>query len=236
MAQRKSYAYAQAKGAPAGFVLGLLGIASLARTVYASITTGAAVNHYLNSEAGLVRIQAITNGIFVAFSAGANKAPAKATTTLTSDNTQATDGSLVVLGSKTYRLKTTPAQAYDVKIQTDADTTLGNLVKAINGTGTPGSEYFAGTETHPDVIAAAVSAHATVITAKRAGAAGNAIATTETDGHLAFTSTVMASGADGNFDDYVPAGASKEITLDESVSVLSFIGDGGTASASVVEY
>lgn len=237
MAQRKALAYAQAKGAPAGFVLGLLGIASLARSVYASITTSAAVNHYLNPETGMVRIQAITNGIFVAFSADANKAPARATATLTSTGTLPTSGATLTIGSIVYRIMTTPAQAYDIKRDADAATMLDNIKKAINGTGTPGTEYFAGTEAHPDVIATTNTDTTQVVEAKLAGTAGNAIAIAENDAQLSWSgSGFLASGADGNFDDYVPAGQSKEITLDDSVSMLSFIGDGGTASASVVEY
>jgi len=237
MAQRKALAYAQAKGAPAGFVLGLLGIASLARSVYASITTSAAVNHYLNPETGMVRIQAITNGIFVAFSADANKAPARATGTLTTDETEVADGTLVEVDDQVYRIKTTPSQANDIKIDSTADLTLARVAKAINGTGVEGTDYFAGTEACANVIASDVVAHVVTISAKLAGTDGNAIVLTSDDAHLAASgSGTLASGADGNFDDYVPAGQSKEITLDDSVSMLSFIGDGGTASASVVEY
>ncbi len=237
MAQRKALAYAQAKGAPAGFVLGLLGIASIARMVYASITTSAAQNHYLNPETGMVRIQAITNGVFVAFSAGANKAPARASGTLTTDETEVADGTEVVVDDQTYIIKTTPAAANDIQIGADADATLLSLSKAINGTGEEGTDYFAGTEACSNVVASAVAAHATTITAKLPGTDGNAIVLTSDDAHLvASGSGTLASGAEGNFDDYVPAGQSKEITLDESVSVLSFIGDGGTASISVVEY
>lgn len=117
--------------------------------------------------------------------------------TLTSDNTELTDGDTVTIGSTVYRFKDTMAQAYDVKRNgTTADTTLGNLVKAINASGTPGTEYFAGTNAHPTVSAAAVASHHTVVTATTAGAAGNTIATTETSSHLSWGATTLASGAD----------------------------------------
>jgi len=236
MAQKKSFTYAQAKGAPAGFILPLLVIAqSIARMVY-SVTTGTAVNHYLNSATGLVRIKAVTNGIFVAFSAGANKAPAKATGTLTSDATNVADGATVTVGTQVYRYKDTMAQAYDVQIGASAAISLDNLKAAVNASGTPGTEYFAGTEAHPDVIATTNTDTTQVVEAKLPGTAGNAIASTETSTHLAWGAATLASGADGNFDEYVPAGGTIDIALDEDVSVLSFIGDAGTASVSVVEY
>lgn len=104
---------------------------------------------------------------------------------LTSDNTELTDGDTVTIGSIVYRFKDTMAQAYDVKRDgTTADTTLANLVKAINGTGTPGTEYFAGTIAHTSVTASTVAAHATTVTARTIGAAGNLIAKDETSSHL----------------------------------------------------
>lgn len=239
MTQKKSLTYAQAKGAPAGFVLPQIVVAaSLQRMVY-TVGTSAAQDHYLNTLTGLVRLKAITNGVFVSFSAGANKAPARASLVLTSDNTEVTDGDTVTIGTTVYRFKNTPAQAYDVKRDgTTADTTLGNLVKAINGTGTPGTEYFAGTIAHPDVTASAVTAHATTVTAKQPGTAGNAIATAETSSHLSWAggAATLASGATGNFDEYVPAGGSIDVSIDTAVSILSFIGDGGSATLAVIEY
>lgn len=240
MAQRKQFAYAQAKGAPAGFVTGLLAIASLARGVISATTTWKKEqDYYLNSATGLVKVIAISNPVYVAFSRAA-AAAARAVTTLTSDNTEPADGATVTIGTTVYRFKNTPAQAYDVKrggVSADAD--IGNLIKAINASGVgDGSDYFAGTLEHPDVVASTtITSHAFVISAKKFGAAGNAIATTQAGtSHFTFTSTVMASGADGNYDDYVPAGVTKEFTLDESVSYLSFLGDGGTGTVNVVEY
>lgn len=240
MAQRKSFAYAQAKGAPAGFVTGLLAIASIARGVISATTTWKKEqDYYLNSAAGLVKVIAITNPVYVAFSRVA-AAAARAVTTLTSDNTEPADGATITIGTTVYRFKNTPAQAYDVKRSgVDADTDLANLIKAINASGVGnGTDYYAGTLEHPDVVASTtITSHAFVITAKKFGTAGNSIATTQAGtSHCTFTSTVMASGAAGNYDDYVPAGATKEFTLDDSVSYLSFLGDGGTGVVNVVEY
>jgi hypothetical protein len=103
---------------------------------------------------------------------------------LTSDETNPAEDETVTIGSTVYRFRDTLAQAYDVKIGVDADTTLANLVKAINATGTEGVEYFAGTLIHPSVTAGDVTAHATTVTANTAGTAGNAIAKAETSTHL----------------------------------------------------
>jgi len=100
-----------------------------------------------------------------------------ATGILTSNNTEISDGDTVTIGTTVYQFKDTMAAAYDVKRDgTTADTTLANLVKAVNATGTAGVEYFAGTLIHPTVSAGAVTDHAITFTAKTAGAAGNAIA------------------------------------------------------------
>jgi len=240
MAQRKNYTYAQAKGAPAGFVTGLLAIASLARGVISATTTWKKEqDYYLNSLAGLVKVIAITNPVYVAFSRVA-AAAVRATTTLTSDNTEPADGATITIGTTVYRFKNTPAQAYDVKrggVSADAD--IGNLIKAINASGVgDGTDYYTGTLEHPDVVASTtITSHAFVISAKKFGTDGNAIATTQAGtSHFTFTGSVMAGGLAGNYDDYVPAGATKEFTLDDSISYLSFLGDGGTATVNVVEY
>lgn len=120
----------------------------------------------------------------------------KSSTTLTSDTTDVSDGETVTIGSKVYRFKNTMAAINDVKIGADADTTLGNLVAAINGAAGAGTKYYTGTVAHTQVDAAAVTSHATVISAKTAGTAGDAIVTTETTSHLSFTGATLAGGQD----------------------------------------
>lgn len=119
-----------------------------------------------------------------------------ATKILTTDNTELTDGDTVTIGSIVYRFKDTPALAYDVKRHgTTADTTMGNLIKAINGTGTPGTEYFAGTLANTQVTAGALAAHAFTVTASTSGTAGNLIAIAEASSHLSWASgAVFLSG------------------------------------------
>jgi hypothetical protein len=109
----------------------------------------------------------------------------KASATLTSDETEVVDGDTVTVNDITYRFKDTMAQANDVKRDgTTADTTLANLVAAINLSGTEGVEYYAGTSAATGVVAAAVSSHATVITADDVGFAGNLFPKAENSIHL----------------------------------------------------
>lgn len=119
---------------------------------------------------------------------------------LTSDNTEVADGDRVTIGNVVYVFKDTPTVAYDVQRDgTTADTTMGNLVKAINGTGTPGVEYFEETEPHPDVTAGTLAAHAFTVTAKVKGTEGNAIAKAEDSDHLDWDGTgeVLSGGIAG---------------------------------------
>lgn len=123
----------------------------------------------------------------------------KATQTLTSDATNVTDGDTVVIGSITYRFKNTLAQAYDVKIGASAAATLDNLKAAINASGTDGTEYYAGTYAHPDVIATTNTDTTQLIQAVSAKASiGNAIVTTEASTHLSWGAATMAGGVDGS--------------------------------------
>jgi hypothetical protein len=237
MSQKKHIEYAQAKGAPAGFVLqGMIVAAqSIARMVY-SVSNSTATKHFLNADTGLVRIKALTNGVFVAFSGTADKAPARASGTLTSDETDVADGTEVVIGAITYRIVDTLEQAYDVQRDgSNADNTLASLAHAVSGTGTSGVDYHEDTEAHPLVTSSGVVSHVLTITAKYAGTAGN-LALTSDDAHLTASAATLENGADGNFDEYIPAGQLVDIALEESVSELSLLGDGGTASVALVEY
>lgn len=97
--------------------------------------------------------------------------------TLTTDNTNASDTSTVVVNGKTYTLQGTLTNVDGhVHIGTDADTTLLNLARAINGSGgTAGTDYAAANVAHTTVSASAtVTSHAITLTAKTSGTAPNA--------------------------------------------------------------
>jgi hypothetical protein len=79
-----------------------------------------------------------------------------------------------------------------------ATNSLDNLKAAINGTGTPGTEYSVGTPVHPEVTGDAKDATTLVVTA-RDMAVGEDIGTTETMTNWAWGATTLASGvADQN--------------------------------------
>jgi len=98
--------------------------------------------------------------------------------------TAGVDPDTMTIGTTVYRFADAPEQAYDIDMGGSEAQTKLNLVAAINGTGTEGVEYFAGTEEHPTVSAAAFATDDCVLTAKSTGAAGDAIATTETFTHV----------------------------------------------------
>lgn len=122
---------------------------------------------------------------------------AAAVGTLTSDETNVADEGVLVLGDITYRFMDTPEQAYDVQRGSDADESLSNLIAAINASGDPGTEYFAGTLIHPLVSAGALTAHASTITAKSLGFSANDIVTTGLT-HLTFGATTLGGGKGGS--------------------------------------
>ena len=113
---------------------------------------------------------------------------------LTSDATNVTDGDTVTIGAVVYRLKDTMLAAYDVQIGASAAITLDNLKAAINASGTPGTEYFAGTLIHPDVIATTNSDTQQTVVSKVIGTANNAKATTEASTHLSWADTTLGGG------------------------------------------
>jgi len=55
--------------------------------------------------------------------------------------------------TETYRFKTTMAAAGDIQLENTVGATLAHLVKAINGTGTAGVDFYTGTAADTDVTA-----------------------------------------------------------------------------------
>lgn len=75
---------------------------------------------------------------------------------------------------------------------------LDNIKKTINGSGIAGTDYSTGTLRNYWVEATTNTDTTQVIKAKKAGTAGNSIATTETLANYSWTSTVMAGGTGAN--------------------------------------
>jgi len=85
------------------------------------------------------------------------------------------------------------AQANDIQIGGTAQATLASLASAINGTGTAGVDFYAGTGKSTEVNAVA-NGDSVVLTALAAGVAGNALASTTTSTKLGFSSGATFSG------------------------------------------
>lgn len=167
----------------------------------------------------------------------------KASAVLTSDNTEVTDGDTVKVNDITYRFKDTMAAKNDVKRHgTNADTTLANLVAAINLSGTKGVEYYAGTEAATGVVAGAVTSHATTITADAYGVLGNLFPKAETSSHLDWdgTGAYFTGGVDPEAENDVYTGGSAEVFIDNLVLAVTKgagegtnYGTGTTANADI---
>jgi len=147
----------------------------------------------------------------------------KATAVLTSDETEVVVGDTVTVNDITYTFQTTMAAANDVKRNGTPDTTLANLVAAVNGSGTEGVEYFAGTEQAAGVVAGAVTAHAITFTADAVGFAGNLFAKAEESTHLDFDGEgeVFTGGIDAEAANDVLSGGSAEIAINNLVLAVT---------------
>jgi len=95
------------------------------------------------------------------------------------------------IGDIEYTMLTTPIAAYDIALGADEAASKVNIVAAINASGTPGTEYFAGTLANPLVSAATFAGDDCVLTARLAGTAGNSIVSAETGNELTHASNVF---------------------------------------------
>jgi len=100
----------------------------------------------------------------------------------------ATNGTTCVIGSKTYTFKTVLAVADDVFIGVDADTTIDNLIAAVNAASGAGTKYGTGTTANADASATALPGAIVSVEALVPGTAGNS---------LAFTTTVVSAVISG---------------------------------------
>lgn len=140
-----------------------------------------------------------------------------ASATVTNGNTNnVADGNTLRIGSKTYRFKDTPAAINDVQIGSDADESFDNLVAAINGTGTPGTEYFTGTVADLSVTSSAVVSHVITLTAITPGSAGNEIALVRVGTYITVSAATLGGGSGGTLE---------KLTLDTGATYYTDIFD-----------
>lgn len=121
----------------------------------------------------------------------------QATATLTSNNTNVTAADTVTIGNKVYTFVTPVGSTEgNVLIGANADASLLNLIRAINHTGTPDTDYKCAAA-HTQVSAAAsVTAHAFAITALVGGADANEYALATDAVTLSWSSDTLVGGAD----------------------------------------
>lgn len=119
---------------------------------------------------------------------------------LTSTGVAPTDGATVTIGAETYTFKDTlstgPAVAFEVLIGVSAATALDNLKSAVNASAGAGTTYGTGTTGNADVTATTNTNTTQAFAATVAGAAGNALASTETSSVLSFAGATFAGGVD----------------------------------------
>lgn len=106
------------------------------------------------------------------------------------------DGDTVTIGSVVYRFKDSLTATNDVKRHaSDMDTSMGNLIKAINASGTPETDYKGITSPSSVIASGTLISHAFTVTAVEAGIGGDLIATTTTSTHIAWGAALMSGGA-----------------------------------------
>jgi hypothetical protein len=118
-----------------------------------------------------------------------------ATGTITSNNTNVSNNDTVTIGTKTYTFKTTltPAEG-EVLRGADADASLLNLIRAINHSGTPDTDYKCAAANADVTAATSVTSHSFAITARESGLDGNSIATTTTAATLSWGAATLTGG------------------------------------------
>ncbi len=157
-----------------------------------------------------------------------------------------TDAATFVLDSITYTAVVTlaesmgiPAVANQILWVTSEAVFLDNIKKAVNLTGIAGTNYSTGTAKHPTVSATTNTDTVQTFVARKIGTSGNSIATTETLGNYAFTSTVMAggTGADGRvMHNTITLGAAERFIpfYGEAFDIGLYVAVGGTLDATLV--
>lgn len=141
-------------------------------------------------------------------SSGALVPATHATSEIVSDATNVANTETVTINATVYRFMDTPAQAYDINVGVSAAESLDFLKAAINASGTgDGSDYFAGTLAHPDVVATTNTDTVQTILAKVPGVTPNAYVTTETSAHLAWADTTLGGGTGNSNPGVTTAGA-----------------------------
>ncbi|RKX67354.1 MAG: hypothetical protein DRP42_00720 [Tenericutes bacterium] len=106
------------------------------------------------------------------------------------------DTETFTIAGRAYRFMAVPVAIDDVLFDAAEATCMANLIACINGTGTPGTEYFVGSVINPDVTAGALATVTTTLTSKVGGTVANAITTTDTFSAGGFGAATLTGGLD----------------------------------------
>jgi hypothetical protein len=157
---------------------------------------------------------------------------AYATGTVTDGNTlNVTDGDTITIGTQTYRFKNTMLAINDVQIGASADATAQSLIYAINGAGTPGSDYFTGTVANASASAGTLASHAFTVTASTLGTAGNSIVFSKSSSHLTLgnnTGNHLNGGVNSVANEVKVDGSSADTSLGNLVAAINGASGAGT--------
>lgn len=102
----------------------------------------------------------------------------------------------VTIGATTYKFVAAVAAANDVAIGANVVATMGNLIAAVAAGEGSGTAYGAGTVANASATAEVSTDDVTIVTAKAAGTAGNAIALTTTSDVITPSGATLTGGAD----------------------------------------
>lgn len=157
------------------------------------------------------------------------RATAAATGTLTSNNTAPSDGDTVTIGMKVYTFKTslTPTEG-QVLINSTADAALLNLIRAINHSGTPGTDYQCAAANPSVTAATSVTSHAFAVTAIATGTAGNSVATSKVAVTLSWGATTLTGGTQPTVEGDVNIGTNADGSLLNLIRAINHTGTPGT--------
>lgn len=149
----------------------------------------------------------------------------------------------VTIGAKTYSFvdvlsETNGAAAIANQVLFGANSAeaLDNLKLAINGGATAGTNYSTGTVAHTQVTATTNSDTEQTVEAAQTGSSYNTVATTDTLSNGGWGAATLEGGNLMAFDAYIPAGETVDLPVEEDQTYLSFIADGGNATAVVIEF
>jgi hypothetical protein len=159
-------------------------------------------------------IEKVGNNVTVTL---ATDAGTKATQALTFTN-QPADGETFTVGATAYTFRAAADADYEITIGANLAATIVNAAAVVNGTDANT------TPAHANVVATATSGTVLTVTAKVAGTAANAYATTETITNASFGAATMAGGVNPA----ITSTANEVVTAANASSIVSAVNAAGS--------